>query len=171
MTTENIQTQENTDPNVPEHTDVEKRAIEMGWRPLSEFDGDEADFIDAKEFVGRKPLYDKISSTTKELKAVRNAVEALKELYTKVQETEYKRALTTLKDERKKALVEGDADRFQSLDDEIKIKLTTIYNDRLKIKIIDLLTIMCKYYGSIYRNFLKFIFNDTRYRSLDRVLI
>lgn len=57
------------------------------------------------------------------------------------------------------------------LDEETKIKLTTVYNERLKIKIIDLLSIICKYYGCVYRNFLKFIFNDTRYRSLDRVLI
>jgi hypothetical protein len=57
------------------------------------------------------------------------------------------------------------------LDEETKIKLTTVYNERLKTKIIDLLSIICKYYGCVYRNFLKFIFNDTRYRKLDNVLI
>jgi hypothetical protein len=72
--------------------------------------------------------------------------------------------------------LESSVDSFSNLfilplDEETKIKLTTVYNERLKIKIIDLLSIICKYYGSIYRNFLKFIFNDTRYRSLDSVLI
>jgi hypothetical protein len=56
------------------------------------------------------------------------------------------------------------------LDEDIKTKLITIYNDRLKSKIIDLLTILCKYYGSVYRNFLKYIFNDVRYSKLDGVL-
>ena len=35
---------------------IETRALEMGWRPKEEFDGNEEDFIDAKEFVRRKPL-------------------------------------------------------------------------------------------------------------------
>ena len=57
------------------------------------------------------------------------------------------------------------------LDENTRTKLTTIYNDRLKPKIIELLTIICKYYGCVYRNFLKYIFNDTRYRRLDAVLV
>ena len=57
------------------------------------------------------------------------------------------------------------------LDENEKTKLTSIYNDRLKSKILDLLTILCKYYGSVYRNFLKYIFNDTRYRRLDNRLV
>jgi hypothetical protein len=57
------------------------------------------------------------------------------------------------------------------LDENTRTKLTTIYNDRLKPKIIELLTIICKYYGCVYRNFLKYIFNDTRYRKLDAVLV
>ena len=59
---------------------------------------------------------------------------------------------------------------ISSLDEDTKTKLLTIYNERFKSKIIDLLTIVCKYYGSIFRNFLKYIFNDTRYRRLDSVL-
>jgi len=106
--------------NKPQYTEVELKALEMGWRPKDEFDGDEVDFIDAKEFVGRKPLYDKIGQQSKELKAVREAVEALKGHYTKVRETEYKRALNDLKAERKAAFDEGDGEKFNRIDDQIK---------------------------------------------------
>lgn len=101
---------------------IEQKAMEMGWRPLEEFSGDEVDFIDAKEFVARKPLYDKIGQQSKQLKNVTTAIESLKTHYGKVQETAYKQALAELKSERKRALVEGDADRFEQLDDDIKVK-------------------------------------------------
>ena len=111
---------ENQESNEPQYSEVELRALDMGWRPKEEFSGDEADFVDAKEFIGRKPLYDKIASTTKQLKNVTQAVEALKEHFGKVQETEYNKALKALKEQRKQALVEGDADKFEQLDDDIK---------------------------------------------------
>jgi hypothetical protein len=46
----------------------------------------------------------------------------LKTHYGKVQETAYKEALAALKSERRRALTEGDADRFEQLDDDIKLK-------------------------------------------------
>jgi hypothetical protein len=104
----------------PQYTPIELKALEMGWRPKEEFDGNEEDFVDAKEFVGRKPLYDKIASTSKQLKNVTQAVEALKQHNGKIEEASYQRALKELKSERKQALIEGDADKFESLDEEIK---------------------------------------------------
>ena len=101
---------------------IEQKAMEMGWRPIEEFSGDEVDFIDAKEFVARKPLYDKIGQQSKQLKNVTTAIESLKTHYGKVQETAYKEALAALKSERRRALTDGDADRFEQLDDDIKLK-------------------------------------------------
>jgi hypothetical protein len=71
--------------------------------------------------------------------------------------------------------LESSVNRFSDLfinllDEDSKSKITGIYNERLKTKIIDLLSILCKYYGCVYRNFLKYIFNDTRYRKLNAVL-
>ncbi len=100
-------------------SEIEQRALEMGWRPKEEFDGNEDDFIDAKEFVRRKPLFDKIDHLSRQHKATMQALNDLKTHYTKVKETEYNRALADLKKERREALREGDADRFEELDDEI----------------------------------------------------
>ena len=38
-----------------------------------DFFGEDDDFIDAKEFVARKPLYDKIAQQSKQLKNVTNS--------------------------------------------------------------------------------------------------
>jgi hypothetical protein len=113
-----------------EPTAIEVRAMEMGWRPKEEFDGQEDDFIDAKEFVRRQPLFDKIENTTKELKNVKRAMAALSEHYTKVQETEYNRALRELKSARKDAITNGDGDTFDQIDTEIK----TVEANMAKVK-------------------------------------
>jgi hypothetical protein len=104
----------------PEYTALEQRAMEQGWRPKDEFNGDEETFVDAKEFLGRQPLFDKIETSQKEVKQLRKALENFKNHYTKVKETEYNRALAALKSERKSALENGDGDRFELIDAEIK---------------------------------------------------
>lgn len=96
---------------------VEQKALEMGWRPLEEFEGDPEDFIDAKEFVRRKPLFEKIEHQSKELKAVRKALEAFKGHYSKVREVEFERAMRRLKEEQKQALVDQDVDRFYAIEE------------------------------------------------------
>lgn len=103
---------------VKEYSDIEKRAMEMGWRPIDEFNGEEDDFIDAKEFVRRKPLFDKIEHTTKELKAVRKALDAMKTHYTKVREVEFDRAMKQLKEAQKQALVDSDPEKFYEIEEQ-----------------------------------------------------
>lgn len=117
-TVENTENIENTEVN--QYSDIEQRALEMGWRPKEDYNGAEEDFIDAKEFVNRKPLFDKIESQSKQIKAVSKALDALKQHYTKVQETEFNRALAQLKSVRKTALNEGDGDSFEEADNAIK---------------------------------------------------
>lgn len=106
--------------NTPQYTEIEQRALEMGWRPKDDFSGNEEDFIDAKEFVRRQPLYDKIHKQSGDIKELRRAMEAFKTHFTTVQEAAYQKALRELKDQRKDALANGDGDRFEQLDEEIK---------------------------------------------------
>lgn len=123
--TEEIKPGEGQEPEVkqeaaPEYSKIELQAMEMGWRPLAEFEGDEDNFIDAKEFVRRKPLFDKIEGQSKEIKSVRKALEALKQHYTKVQETEYNRALAKLQEARQEAISNADGAAFDQIDKEIR---------------------------------------------------
>lgn len=104
----------------PQYTDIEVKAMEMGWRPKSEFHGDDVDFIDAKEFVNRKPLFDKIEYQSKHLKQLTRSFEALKQHYTKVKETEFNNALAALRQDRRNALQNGDGEAFERADEQIK---------------------------------------------------
>ena len=121
---EEVVTEEGSDAGQKEVTQkepsaVEKRALEMGWRPKDSFDGEEDDFIDAQEFVRRKPLFEKIDNVGKELKETRKALKALQVHHQLVKETEYQNALAALKTEKKAALEAGDADRLIEIDDKI----------------------------------------------------
>ncbi len=114
-----VETTEVITEKAPELSPVEQRALEMGWRPKEEFDGDEEDFIDAQEFVRRKPLFEKIEHVGKELKETRKALKALQEHHQKVKEAEYQNALKALKAEKKAALEEGDADALIEIDERL----------------------------------------------------
>lgn len=98
---------------------IEQEALKLGWRPREEFDGDDDAFIDAKEFVRRQPLFEKIDHQSKELKDVKRALNALKDHYGKVQETEYNRALRDLRAQMKQANREGDYDRADAIENQI----------------------------------------------------
>ena len=99
---------------------IEEKAISMGWRPKDQFEGNEEEFIDAKEFVRRQPLFDRIENQNKQLKNVTKALEALKVHYTRVEEAAVQKAINQLKAQRKSALADGDGDSFELIDDEIK---------------------------------------------------
>lgn len=122
--TDEVKPQEGLENKTPEQapqiTEVEQRAMEMGWRPKEEFDGDENDFIDAKEFVRRKPLFDKIESQSKELKNVRKAIDALKEHYTVREEAAVQNAIARLKEARQEAITNSDGEAFDRIDTQIK---------------------------------------------------
>lgn len=98
---------------------VEQRAIEQGWRPKEEFEGDESEFIDAPEFVRRGELFSKIEHQNKELKATRQALETFKQHYSRVKEVEYERALKSLQQVRKQAMVDGETERALDLEEKI----------------------------------------------------
>lgn len=121
MTTEVVNTEvEQTSPQETQPDIYETKAAEMGWRPKSEWDGAEEDFIDAKEFVRRQPLFEKIEGQSKSIKQLQQAFEALKTHHSRVKETEYQRALLSLKDARKDALREGDTDRALAYEEKIE---------------------------------------------------
>lgn len=72
---------------------IEDQARDMGWVPETEFDGDKAKWVPAKEFVDRAPLYDAIHKTKRELKQVREALDALKTHHKSVWEKAREKAI------------------------------------------------------------------------------
>lgn len=123
MTSENLESpSEGVEEAAPsrEFTEVETKAMELGWRPLEEFHGDESMFIDAKEFVGRKSLYDKIEAQKNEIKTIKQGVDALKEHYAHVETRAFEKALKELEKQQKQAVRDGDADSFDHIENEKK---------------------------------------------------
>ncbi len=122
MTEEVVVPEEGKEPQseVKEPSPVEQEALSQGWVAKEEFDGDEAKWVDAGEFLRRGELFKKIDHQNREIKAVRQALQGFKEHYTKVEEAAFNRALSALKTEYKQANREGDFDKADRLEAEIE---------------------------------------------------
>lgn len=118
-TTNSVNAEQTKVDATPQFTDVEQRAMELGWVPKDEYSGDPQRWKSAEVFLALDEPIKRIESQSKELKAVRKALEAMQEHYSKVRETEYNRAIKDLKEARKQALVDGDLDKFEALEDQI----------------------------------------------------
>lgn len=98
---------------------VEEKARNQGWRPLEEWNGSEDDWVDAKTFVVRGELFDKIKKQRNEIDELRLAVGDLTRHHAKVAETEFKKALEYLKQQKADALESGNYKAAVDLDEEI----------------------------------------------------
>lgn len=98
---------------------VEVEAREQGWVPKEDYVGDENKWLPADEFVRRKPLFDKINIQSRELKEVKKTLTQLAQHHAVVRETEYKRALESLKAQKRDAFVDGDPDKIIQIDEQI----------------------------------------------------
>lgn len=117
---DNIEQEAAPEVEQKQYSAVELEAMEQGWRPKEEFEGEPERFIDAPEFLRRGELFSKIDHQSKELKQLRGAIEQFKNHHANVEKAAYDRAIKDLKAQRKAALQEGDVDRFDELDNEIE---------------------------------------------------
>jgi hypothetical protein len=107
------------EPQEPQLSPTEVRASEQGWVPKDQWQGEPEDWRPAKEFLDRGELFSKIDELKKENKRIRQGVEEFKRHNERVQEIAYKKALETLRAEKKQALLDGDADKVIEIDDKI----------------------------------------------------
>jgi len=118
-----------------QYSDVEQLALEKGWKPKEEYQGDPTRWRTAETFLALEEPLKRIEQQSKELKAVRAALEAFKEHHTKVKETEFNRAVKALQDTRKKAMIEGDAETALALEErieEVKAEKQAVLDDARK---------------------------------------
>ena len=104
----------------PKYTEIESKAMNMGWKPKEQWEGPEEEFTDAGEFVRRQPLFAKIEYQNKKIKSVETALNQLVEHHSKVRQMEYERALKELKSYRKEALKDGDTDQALEFEEQIE---------------------------------------------------
>lgn len=107
--------------NEPQFTEIELKAIDQGWRPKDEWDGDPAEWRSAKEFVDRGELFKKIEDQNRTIKEFKKTLDDFARHHAKVREAEYKRAVEELKQQKKEALIEGDADAVVNIDEKLDL--------------------------------------------------
>jgi hypothetical protein len=98
----------------------------MGWRPLEEFEGDKDRWVDAKEFILRGELYDRIHQQDRRMREMQQSLQVLAEHNKKVEEAGYRRAVQELQAAKRMALENNDARAIIELDeklDEVKDQL------------------------------------------------
>lgn len=94
------------------------QAREKGWRPKEEYTGD-GEWVDAEEFLRRKPFFDKMSKQSQEIKRLQRTVESMANHYHKSVAIAVDKAVKSLRAERREAIESGDADRVEAIDAEI----------------------------------------------------
>lgn len=109
--------QEKETPTEP--STIEKQAREMGWLPKEEFNGDPEKWVSDEIFVARAPLIERIERQSRELKQVKAVLDDLTKHHKRVAESEYNRALNTLKSQRKAALEQEDFKAAEELRDQM----------------------------------------------------
>lgn len=107
--------------NEPQLNPIEQKAMEQGWRPLEQWEGPQEDWRDAKSFLDRGELFGKIDAQRGEIKQLRHALNDLRNHNARIAEVEYKRALNTLKAQKREALADGNVDAVIEIDDQIDV--------------------------------------------------
>lgn len=111
---------------------VEARARELGWKPEGEWEGNPAEWVSAKEFVGRQGLFDRIASLrseiTKQREKFEKDFEVVKNYVQQMSKVEYERAVKDLQMQKREAVTQGDVEAVESIDkeiDELRTQRTT----------------------------------------------
>lgn len=115
------ETQESTQE--PEMSPDEQHAREGGWRPKEEWDGDESEWVTAREFNKRGELISRIQTQSSQLKKnekkiakLEQAINALGEHNKKIADIEKRKLLDDLNRQKYTAINEGDSDKAAELD-------------------------------------------------------
>lgn len=132
------------DPNLPpidddqhDEDDLEARARLQGWRPQAEYNGRPGQWVDAKTFLKRGEernpvlrdqvarLSDKLlksGTTIDEMQAKldeqADAINYLRKVAERADETGYKRAMAELKAKQREAVVNGDQEAYDNLEEQ-----------------------------------------------------
>lgn len=103
----------------PQLSEDEQLAMERGWRPKEEFEGDVKKWVSAEEFLRRGELFEKIDSMGRDLRETKKALKMLQAHNEKLREHEVNATIQALKNRKKQAYEEGNHDELVEIDDEI----------------------------------------------------
>lgn len=114
------QVEENAvEEGVVEVDEQTQKALDNGWKPLDQWEGEQDDWVPAKEFNKRGELIGRIVSQSRKIEKLEKVTKELADHYSKVKETEFNRAVAALKAQKVEAIREGDAEKVVALDDKL----------------------------------------------------
>ncbi len=102
-----------------QYTEVEQQAMDQGWRPKEEWDGDPGKWRDAVTYIDRGELLGKLKNQSSELKEVKNMLAYMSEHNKKVYESGYQKAIIDLKAARIAAMKDDNFEAVAAIEDEI----------------------------------------------------
>ena len=101
--------------------DIEQQAAQLGWKPNKDDLPEGKEYVDAKTFMARAPLFEKIEELKKshnhEIKEMKAAVKDLANTVKKSERQGYEQALKDIQEKRMQAVVDGDSDAFTRADE------------------------------------------------------
>jgi len=123
-------------PEVTAPDPLEAKAREMGWRPSTEFEGDSEEWVDAREFIKRAPLFERLKSQGKKLKEQEKALHDMATHIDKVAAAAYNKAIADLQREKREAVQNADLETVTAIDQQIesiKVEMAPVATDKPKV--------------------------------------
>lgn len=106
--------------NEDDYSPLEKKAIDSGWKPKDKFDGDEEEFISAREFIKNGELIGEIRNLRGELKQQSSSFETRLQNVNLLHQQQLNTELTSLKKQQRQAAEAADVEKFDDLSKQIE---------------------------------------------------
>lgn len=111
---------DNGSPAPVKLSDTEQKALQLGWKPKEDYEGDPDEWVSAREFIRRGELFGRINEYKHEIQNLRKGMEALQKHNQKMFEQDYKTQVKTLKEAKKEALRDGDTETVLQIEDRLE---------------------------------------------------
>ncbi len=102
-----------------ERSPIEQEAMQHGWKPQDQYDGDPAKWRSAELFMELKPFYEKIESQSRQIKQNQKQFAQIAKDMATIRQQSYNKAVEDLKNQKRSAMKEGDFERASLIDDQI----------------------------------------------------
>lgn len=119
-TNDDLQPQDLEQQENVEYTDIELAAMEEGWKPRDQYEGDPAKWRSAELFMTLKPFYEKIESLSKTNKQNQKHFQQIAKDMQLVRAQAYEKAVADLKAARKDAQYDGNFDQVDLINDQLE---------------------------------------------------
>ena len=107
-------------PEPPELSELEQQALDQGWKPIEEWEGDPKDHRSAKEYIDRGELLGKIKSQSGEIREIKQMLSTLSEHNKRVYIAGREAAIAEMRQLRVVALKEGEVEQAVAIEERIQ---------------------------------------------------